>query len=127
MNSGIPILIAVVALSAFCGCGKSPEAEAGMARTPEQAASHMEQAFADSDAKTKDLAAALSESLRKSEYENAVVALQTIRGNDEITPDQRIAIYGSAVTLEARLISAIESGDKNAERAYQLLKTLKKN
>ena len=112
---------------AMTGCGQSPDAEAGIAKTPEQAASQMEQAFASSDAKTRELAAAMSEALRKSEYENAVISLQTMRANQEITPDQRMAIYSSAVTLEARLINAMTSGDKNAERAYQLLKELKRN
>ena len=116
-----------VAMLGVWGCGKSPDAEAGMARTPEQAASQVESAFSNADAKTKQLAAAMSEALRKNEFENAVVSLQTIRGSEEITPDQRMAIYSSAVTLEARLISAMEGGDKNAERAYQLLKALKKN
>lgn len=109
------------------GCGKSPEEEAGMATTPEQAASQMEQAFANSEAKMRELAAATSDALRKNEYENAVVSLQTIRASEEMTPEQRMAIYGSAVTLEARLISAMQSGDKNAERAYQLLKAMKRN
>jgi hypothetical protein len=121
------VLAALTALVALIGCAKSPEAEAGMARTPEQAASQMEQAFSNADAKTKELATATSEALRKNEYENAVVSLQTIRANEEITPDQRLAIYSSAVTLEARLIGAMQAGDKNAERAYQLLKTLKRN
>lgn len=98
-----------------------------MARTPEQAASQMEQAFASADAKMKEMAAATSEALRKNEYENAVVSLQSIRSNQEITADQRLAVYSSAVTLEARLISAMQAGDKNAERAYQLLKALKRN
>jgi hypothetical protein len=122
------ILFSLLVAAAFAGCGKSPEAEAGMARTPEQAASQMEQAFAQADAKTKELATAMSEALRKSQFENAVVSLQTMRAaNTETTPDQRVAMYSSAVTLEARLISAMEAGDKNAERAYQLLKALKKN
>jgi hypothetical protein len=116
-----------VAMLGVWGCGKSPDAEVGMARTPEQAASQVESAFSNADAKTRELATAMSEALRKNEFENAVVSLQTIRGSEEITPDQRMAIYSSAVTLEARLISAMEGGDKNAERAYQLLKALKKN
>lgn len=126
MSARISALIAVATLALY-GCGKSPEAEAGLAGTPEQAASQVEQAFAESDAKTKSLATAVSEALRKNDYENAVVSLQTIRANDGITPEQRTAIYGSAVTLEARLISAMQAGDKNAERAYELLKTLKRN
>src|SRR5687767_10010606 len=105
---------ALTALVVLIGCAKSPEADAGMARTPEQAASQMEQAFSNADAKTKELATATSEALRKNEYENAVVSLQTIRANEEVTPDQRLAIYSSAVTLEARLISAMQAGDKNA-------------
>jgi hypothetical protein len=119
-------LIAALTLC-MAGCSKSTEAETGITKTPEQAASQMEQAFADADAKTRELAAATSEALRKSEFENAVVSLQTMRASQEITPDQRRAVYNSAVTLEARLISAMESGDKNAERAYQLLKELKRN
>lgn len=110
----------------FAGCSKSPEAEAGMATTPEQAASQMEQAFANSDAKMRELAAAASEALRKSEYENAVVSLQTIRGG-EMTPEQRMAVYGSAVTLEARLLNAMQSGDPKAAQAYELLKAMKRN
>jgi hypothetical protein len=121
----ISLILAPMVL--FSGCGKSADAQAGIAKTPEQAASQMEQAFSNADAKMKDLATAASEALRKNEYENAVVSLQTIRGSEEITPDQRLAIYSSAVTLEARLINAMEAGDKNAERAYQLLKALKKN
>lgn len=117
----------VSAMLAFTGCSKSPDAEAGMARTPEQAASQVDQAFSSADAKMKELASATSEALRKNEYENAVVSIQTIRANQEITDDQRMAIYSSSVSLEAKLISAMQAGDKNAERAYQLLKALKKN
>ena len=119
--------VVLVAMLGICGCGKAPDAEAGLAGTPEQAASQVESAFSNADAKTKELATAISEALRKNEFENAVVSLQTIRDSEEITPDQRLAIYSSAVTLEARLITAMEGGDKNAERAYQLLKALKKN
>ena len=114
-------------LVVFGGCGKSPDAEAGLAKTPEQAASQMEQAFGSADAKTKELAEATSQALRKSEYENAVVSLRTLHGQDNLSPEQRLAAYSSAVTLEARLINAMQAGDKNAERAYQLLKALKRD
>jgi len=87
----------------------------------------MEQAFSTANPKTKELAAAAAEALRKGEYENAVVNLQTVRASPDMTADQRLATYSSAVTLEARLINAMQSGDKNAERAYALLKALKKD
>lgn len=123
----IGMLASITALAALCACGKSPDVEAGLAKTPEQAASQMEQAFADADAQMRELATAASEALRKSEFEDAVVSLQSMKVNPEMTPDQRMAIYGSAITLEARLINAIQAGDKNAERAYQLLKEMKRN
>lgn len=121
------ILLSTLATATLCSCGKSPDVEAGLAKTPEEAASHMEQAFSAADAQMRELAKAASEALRKNEFESAVVSLQSMKANPEMTPDQRMAIYGSAVTLEARLIGAIQSGDKNAERAYQLLKEMKRN
>ncbi len=127
MRTFIPASLLLATIIALGGCSKSADADAGMAKTPEQAASQMDAAFASADAKMKELAAATAEAMRKNDYEDAVVSLQTMRAAPEITPDQRLAIYGSAVTLEARLINAMEAGDKNAERAYQLLKELKKN
>ena len=128
MNPGIRTTLAAALVSVLIsGCGKSPEEEAGLAQTPEQAASQMESAFSGADPRLQQLATATSEALRKNEYENAVVSLQTMRTTEEVTPDQRIAIYGSALTLESQLISAMQAGDKNAERAYQMLRELKRN
>ena len=120
------IALSVVTL-VFGGCGKSPDAAAGIAKTPEQAASQVEQAFAGADSKMKELANATSEALRKNEYENAVTSLRALHGSESLSPEQRVATYSSSVTLEARLISAMQAGDKNAERAYQLLKALKRD
>jgi PBP1b-binding outer membrane lipoprotein LpoB len=114
-------------LLVLAGCAKAPDEAAGLARTPEQAASQMEQAFGNTQGRTRDLALAASEALRKGEYETAVVSLQTVREDPAITTEQRMAVYSSAVSLEARLIGAMESGDKNAERAYQLLKAMKRD
>lgn len=126
MNRFPQIVLCALGL-VFCGCAKSADAEAGLAKTPEQAASQMEEAFGSADAKMKELAAATSQSLRRNEYENAVVSLRTLHGNEALSSEQRMATYSSAVTLEARLINAMQSGDKNAERAYQLLKALKRD
>lgn len=105
----------------FAACGKSPPS------SPPQAAAQLEQAFANADPSTKQMAAAVSESLRKGEFETAVVTMTTIRSAPAVTPEQHQAIINSAVALEDRLIKAMSAGDKNAERAYQLLKEMKKN
>jgi hypothetical protein len=38
-----------------------------------------------------------------------------------------MAIHHSAVAMEAKLVNAMDAGDENAKRAYQLLKELKRN
>ncbi len=122
------------ALSAFAlavtlllaACGRDP----GHVRhpaNPREAATQVEQAFAHSDPATRGIAAAVSAALRNGDYEQAVVSLQTIKTAPAITPDQGLAIHGTTLALEAQLIRALQSGDKNAERAYELLKTLKRN
>ena len=124
-NSG-KIAVAV-ALLVFAGCAKSPEGQAGLAKTPEQAASQIEQAFASAELQTKELAEATSKALRANEFENAVVSLRTLHAKESLSAEQRLATYSSAVTLEARLIGAMQAGDKKAEQAYQLLKALKRD
>lgn len=107
------------------GCSRSNE-EMPLAKTPEQAASQIEDAFAGANATTRQVAAAASEAMRKGEYEKAIVSLETVKSATNVTLDQGFAIHSSTVALEQRLISAMEAGDKNAERAYQMLKAFKK-
>jgi hypothetical protein len=44
-----------------------------------------------------------------------------------LTVDQGIAVHNSMISLEARLISAVEAGDANAKRAYDQLKKSRRN
>lgn len=120
-----PLIFAFLLLL-IAACSKQPKEDLTIARTPKEAASQIDQAFVAANAATKQAAAAASEAMRKGDYEKAVVSLQVVRSSPEITVEQGFAIHSSAVAMEARLISAIESGDKNAERAYQLLKAMKK-
>ena len=114
-----------IALLFFSGCGGSKD-ESTVAKTPAQAASQLEQAFSSGDSATKQVVSAASEALRKGDFEKAIVSLETVRSAPDVTVDQGIAIYSSTVILEQRLLSAIEAGDKNAERAYQMLKAFKR-
>jgi len=119
-------LLPVFASLLLAACGPDP-GDIRQPANPREAASQVEQAFAHSDPATRGIASSVSEALRKGDYEQAVVSLQTIKTAPAITPDQGLAIHGTALTLEAQLIRALQSGDKNAERAYELLKTLKRN
>jgi hypothetical protein len=95
--------------------------------SPKQAADQVQQAYASADNATKQAVASLSESMRKEDFEQAVISLTTIRAKPATTPEQQQAIIQSAQAIEMNLISRINAGDKKAERAYQLMKELKRN
>ena len=110
------------------GCGKSAtQAERAVPRNPREAASQIEQAFVQAPPEIKQNAGVASDAMQKGDYEKAVVSLHVLQGGKGITLEQGLAIHNSMVALEGRLISAVESGDPNAKRAYQLLKELKRN
>ncbi|HNU52159.1 MAG TPA: hypothetical protein PKJ98_14815 [Verrucomicrobiota bacterium] len=109
------------------GCSKSSEDDVRVARNPKEAASQLEAAFQESQAEIRESALAASEAMRQQRYEQAVVSLQTVKAQENVTFDQGMAIHSSMVTLESELIRAIESGDPNARRAYELLKAMKRN
>lgn len=114
----------VLAAGLFWGACSSDD---GVADNPEEAAEQIDQAFANTEGLTHAAAVAASEAMRKGEYEKAVVSLQTVKASTNITLDQGLAIYSSAVALEAQLISRVEAGDPNAIRAYELLKRMKRD
>lgn len=112
-------------LAACGGAGSSDEAV--MASNPQQAASQLEQAFANSPGDVKENAGIASDALRSGDYEKAVVALEAIRAKPDVSLEQGLAIHSSAVMMEARLIQAAAAGDERAKRAYELLKRMKRN
>jgi hypothetical protein len=110
------------------GCGRSDIESGSIAlSTPKEAASQLERAFEKADPEIKKNVDTASEAIRNGEYEKAVVSLQVIRGSEGISLEQGVAIHSSIVTLESKLISAMEAGDPNAKRAYELLKALKRH
>lgn len=111
----------------LAGCGGSKN-DAGVKTVDSaQAASQLEQAFEKADTAVKQNVAATSQALRNREYEKAIVSLYTVKQAPGITLEQGMAIHSSSITLELELIKAIEHGDENAKRAYQLLKQVKRN
>ncbi len=94
---------------------------------PGEAAAKMDDSFANADASTKKNVTAASEAMKRGEYEKAIVSLQNVRGSQNLTMQQGMAVQRSVVSMESELISAMEAGDENARRAYQLLKQMNRN
>jgi|SRR3954469_21364550 short-subunit dehydrogenase len=118
------VILAAAFLLLLTACNKRTTSTA---RSPKQAAELVQQAYASADSATKQAVASLSESMRKEDFEQAVISLTTIRAKSATTPEQQQAIIQSAQAIEMNLINRMNAGDKNAERAYQLMKELKRN
>lgn len=120
-------LAMVVVFSA--GCSKKAEdiTPTAIPPKPQEAASQIQQAFVSAAPEVQTTANVASEALRTADYEKAIQSLQTIKARQNLTYDQGIAVYNSERALEAKLISAINAGDPNAKRAYEMLKKSRRN
>ncbi len=110
------------------GCGVAGchrDDTAGVAQSPKEAAGQLTRAFAGAPAETRQAAEQAADALRRGDFEKAVVSLTVVRASPQITLDQGLAVHASTVLMESRLVSAVESGDENARRAYALLKAMK--
>lgn len=120
-----------VALLAFAvigsGCGRRNPDGFIPTQAPEKAATGLEQAFDGASGEVQENVRLVAEAMRRREYEKAVTSLEAVRNQSDLTLDQGMAIHGSMVSMESQLIQAIEAGDPNAQRAYNLLKALKRN
>ena len=118
------VLIGCLALAACKRTSDEPRIET---KNPKVAASHLEQAFSDAPPEIAEHAKAAAQAMQAGEYERAITALENVRGQENLTLEQGMAVHGSVVSMEAKLIQAIQAGDPNAKRAYELLKALKRN
>jgi hypothetical protein len=112
------------ALAVLSGCGKGEDAAP---ENPTEAAAQLQNVFESAPQEVKQAASTASEAMRQGNYEDAIVSLRTIRGRENITLEQGLALHHSAVAMEAQLIRAMESGDEKAKRAYQILKAFKRD
>jgi lysine/ornithine N-monooxygenase len=119
--------LAVVCLYVLVGCGQSGTDVLPAANTPKQAASQLQQAFVSANVEAKNDARTASEALQNADYEKAIQSLQILRARQNLTFDQGMAVYNSMVSLEGKLIAAMEAGDPNAKRAYEALKRSRRN
>ena len=122
------VLPGLALLLASSACNKShSDGDYKIASTPAEASSQIAQAFQSAPAAVKEPATTAAAAMRDGDFEKAVVSLQVIRQSEALTLEQGLAIHSSVVALEARLINAMQAGDPNARRAYELLKQLKRN
>jgi hypothetical protein len=133
MNPRFPLrpvlpLLGATALMLGAGCGGEPEdPDLQLPDTPAEAATRVEQVFAEAEPQAQETAAAASEAVRIGDYEKAVVALEALKARENVTLDQGLAVHGYMVSLESQLIHAAEAGDEKARRAYELLRKMKRN
>lgn len=125
------VALAVVVVAAGClwlfrggSSGVDTSGETAPA-TPDQAAAQVEQVFQEAQPEIKEAATSAVDAMRKGEYERAVVSLTVVRQQPTLTLQQGMAVHNSLVNLEAHLIQAIENGDPNAKRAYEVLRRSK--
>jgi len=128
--SGMNRWVWVVLGMAICGtgCGSSSSGDgSSVPATPKAAASALERSFESAPAPVRANAQAAAAALREDDLEKAVLSLQSVKATPNVSIDQGLAIHGSMVSLESRLIAAMEAGDPRAQRAYQILKQMKRN
>ncbi len=121
--------VLLLAAGGVAGCGKQKKEAVQLSVTPQkpqEAASQLQQVFVAAEPDVKAVASVASDAMRTADYEAAVHSLQTIKDRGGLSVDQGIAVQNSMVSLEAKLIAAMEAGDQNAKRAYEQLKKSKR-
>lgn len=117
---------AAVLLLPGLGCRKSDtDLDLKVPRSTKEAATRLEAAFANEDAETKTQASQAAAALRQGQYEKAVVTLMAMRARPTGTLQQGLAVHNSLVSLEVTIVEAMDGGNQDAKRAYQLLRQLK--
>jgi hypothetical protein len=113
----------------WMGCGMGEKDEGW--RTSDSvdgAADHLSDAFNDSSDNLKKHAKEASNAMHKKKYRTALISLQEIKLSGEVgSAKEGMAVRDSLVNLEEELIYAIENGDKNAQKTYDLLKRVNRN
>jgi hypothetical protein len=123
----LAVFLFFVGLGAGCSKQAANPAERRTPPKPKEAASQLDQAFAGANNQVKSQASTASQALQSADYEKAAASLQMIKEQGNLTVDQGMAVHNSMISLEQKLISAMEAGDPNAKRAYEQLKRSRRN
>jgi len=120
-------LLALAAALLLAACGRQDPSERPIVTDPKAAATGLEASFENAPAAVQENVRLASEAMRKAEYEQAILSLGAVREQSNMTLDQGLAVHSAVVSMESELIAAMQSGDPNARRAYELLRALKRN
>ena len=121
------LLLALAASVLLTACGRQDASERPIVTNPKEAATSLEASFENAPAAVQENVRLASEAMRKAEYEQAILSLGAVREQSNMTLDQGLAVHSAVVSMESELIAAMQSGDPNARRAYELLRALKRN
>lgn len=128
INQWVSYCVVMLVCVLWVGCGDSDDGKLHSSKSVDEAADYLGDAFSDSNAKLKGHAKEASEHMKKKRYRKALISIQEIKLSGEVsTMQEGAAVRDSLVNLEEELIYAIESGDKNAQAAYDLLKRVNRN
>jgi hypothetical protein len=126
------LIFGLLSLSIFllmAGC--DADGDSGSLRNSQSvdgAADHLTDAFDGSSAKLKKHAQAASDAMRKKKYKSALISIQEIKLSGQVgSVSEGVAVRDSLINLEQELIGAMEDGDPNAAKSYQLLKRINQN
>ena len=108
-------------------CRKAADGDAAPPRTPQAAATQLQQVFANAPAEARQVANVATEAMRTENYEKAVQSLEAIKARQNLSFEQGMAVHHSMVALENRLMTAAAAGDANAKRAYERLRQSHRN
>ncbi len=129
LESNLVTILFSIQLAIAAGCSKSSEqtAATGAPLKPKEAATQLQQAFAQAPPEVKQSAVAASEALQSADYERAVQTIQVIKAKPNLSLDQGLAVHATEVSLEGRLLAAMAAGDPKAKQAYELLKKTRRD
>ncbi len=103
------IFFALVVATAIAGCSKSPDAlSAARAKL-----------FDSADADSKALWAAVMSSTKTNGYIQSMVALQSLRQKENLTPAQDKAVYDTLAAVNTQLRERAEKGDPAAKKVLE--------
>ncbi len=121
------IAFSLLAALALAGCGSEEDGNLRRSDSPAQAAEHLADAFANANDRKKKNVNDAAAAIEKGEYRRALIAIETIKTEPEITYEQGLAVNDLMINLERELISGVDAGDPQAIAAYELLKRINRN
>jgi hypothetical protein len=109
----------LAALCLVAGCGGEPPPEIPQALTEEAAPSTLTEAFAKATGETREMADDAVTFLSSKEYDKALLVLQRLLSQTDLTPHQRSFTSQALLTANQKVNEAAQQGNERAARLLQ--------